>query len=50
MYGKAETNCWEVDSTLCVHPHMDEDFFKKKGLDKCEICLYRKSLGPKFQN
>jgi|GEM_PF-4619243 len=46
MYGKQVTKCWVEESTLCVHPHMDEDFFKRRGLNKCDLCLYKQSLSP----
>lgn len=49
MYGKEETKCWEHDATLCVHPHLDNEFFKKRGLHKCAMCLYIKSLNPEIK-
>lgn len=44
MFGLPETKCWEEESTLCIYPPMVEEVLKKSGLDKCSLCLYKKSV------
>ena len=47
-YGNDFLVCWEVEDTHCHHYQMGNDFFNRKGLNKCKLCMYFKNFEKQY--